>query len=59
MHVVDKTGMPALIVINEVKYFVAFTVLKRLLEQKKISIELFQHANVAIAKKYGVLQYYI
>ena len=46
-------------VINEIKYFAAFSALKRLLEQKKITLENCQLANVAIAEKYGVLEYYI
>ena len=46
-------------VINEIKYFAAFSVLKRLLEQEKITLENCQQANVAIAEKYGVLEYYI
>ena len=46
-------------VINEIKYFAAFSALKRLLEQEKITLENCQLANVAIAEKYGVLEYYI
>ena len=46
-------------VINEIKYFAAFSALKRLLEQKKITLENCQLANVAIAEKYGVLQCHI
>lgn len=43
-------------VINEIKYFTAFSALKRLLEQEKITLENCQQANVAIAEKYGVSQ---
>ena len=46
-------------VINEIKYFVAFSALKRLLEQEKITLENCQQANVAIAEKYGVSQLHI
>ena len=46
-------------VINEIKYFTAFSVLKKLLKQEKISLEYFQQANVAIAEKYGVSQFNI
>lgn len=41
-------------IINEIKYFIAFSVLKKLLKQEKISLEYFHQANVAIAEKYGV-----
>ena len=43
-------------VINEIKYFAAFSVLKQLLKQEKITLEYCQQANVAIAEKYGVSQ---
>ena len=46
-------------VINEIKYFAAFSALKRLLEQEKITLENWQLANVAIAEKYGVSQLHI
>ena len=41
-------------VINEIKYFAAFSALNRLLEQEKITLENCRLANVAIAEKYGV-----
>ena len=46
-------------VINEIKYFAAFSALKRLLEQEKITLENCQQANVAIAEKYGVSRLHI
>ena len=46
-------------VINEIKYFTAFSVLKKLLKQEKITLEYFQQANVAIAEQYGVSQFNI
>lgn len=46
-------------VINEIKYFTAFSVLKKLLKQEKITLEYCQQANVAIAEKYGVSQFNI
>lgn len=45
--------------INEIKYFVVFFAIKRLLEQEKITPENFQLANIALAEKYGVLPLYI
>ena len=50
---------PSAVLINEIKYYMAFSALKRLLEQEKITLENCQLANVAIAEKYGVLEYYI
>ena len=41
-------------VIKEIKYFVLFSTLKKLMEQGKITAEYCQQANVAIAEKYGV-----
>lgn len=46
-------------IINEIKYFIAFSALKKLLKQEKISLEYFHQANVAIAEKYGVSQFNI
>ena len=46
-------------VINEIKYFTAFSVFKKLLKQEKITMEHCQQANVAIAEKYGVSQFNI
>ena len=46
-------------VINEIKYYAAFSTLKRLLEQGKITLEQGQQVNTAIAEKYGVSLYTI
>ena len=59
MHVTYNPETLAQVVVNEIKYFVSFSVLKRLLEQEKIKFESFQQANIAIAEKYGVSQLYI
>ena len=45
--------------INEIKYFVMFFAIKRLLEQEKITLENFRLVNIALAEKYGVLPLYI
>ena len=44
-------------VLNEIKYYMACSALKRLAEAGKISHENRCRANVAIAEKYGVLPY--
>lgn len=59
MHITYNPETLAPVVVNEIKYFVSFSVLKRLLEQEKIKFESFQQANIAIAEKYGVSQLYI
>ena len=41
----------------EIKYFALFSVLKKLSQQGKLTAAYCQKANVAIAEKYGVLQY--
>lgn len=46
-------------VINEIKYFAAFSTLKRLLGQGKITLDQGQQVNTAIAEKYGVSLYTI
>ena len=59
MHITYNPETLAPVVVNEIKYFASFSVLKRLLEQEKITFESFQQANIAIAEKYGVSQLYI
>ena len=44
-------------VLNEIKYYMACSALKRLAEAGKISHENLRRANVAIAEQYGVLPY--
>ena len=56
--VISKTfGEPVLI--NEIKYYMAFSALKKLFLKGLITKENCDKANVAIAEKYGVLEYYI
>ena len=45
--------------ICEIEYFTAFSILKKLMEERKISLDAGQRANVAIAEQYGVLAYHI
>ena len=45
--------------ICEIEYFTAFSVLKKLMEERKSSLDAGQRANVAIAKQYGVSAYHI
>lgn len=59
MRVTYNPEAPALAVLNEIKYFAAFSALKQLLEQEKITLKHCQLANVAIAEKYGVSQLHI
>ena len=44
-------ALPGEKVIKEIKYFVLFSTLKKLMEQGKITAEYCQQANVAIAEK--------
>ena len=59
MHITYNPETLAPVVVNEIKYFASFSVLKRLLEQEKITLENCRLANVAIAEKYGVSQLHI
>lgn len=45
--------------ICEIEYFTAFSILKKLMEERKISLDAGQRANVAIAEQYGVSAYHI
>lgn len=50
---------PSTLLINEIKYYMAFSALKKLFLKGLITKENCEKANVAIAEKYGVLEYYI
>lgn len=42
--------------LNEIKYFITFITLKRLVEQGHFPVETARQANVALAETYGVFQ---
>ena len=46
---------PSAVLINEIKYYMAFSALKKLFLKGLITKENCDKANVAIAEKYGVL----
>lgn len=48
------TGTPTQEVMNEIQYFIALSVLKKLWKQGCIPLQECEKANVAIAEKYGV-----
>lgn len=56
MNIPYHSDAPSPFVVNEIRYYSAFSALKRLLEQGKITTENCQTANVALAEKYGVLR---
>ena len=59
MQVTYNPQEPSAVLINEIKYYMAFSALKKLFIQGLITKEDCEKANVAIAEKYGVLEYYI
>ena len=59
MQVTYNPDTPAIAVVNEIKYYMAFSALKRLFIKGLITKENCEKASVAIAEKYGVLEYYI
>lgn len=59
MKVTYNPQEPSAVLINEIKYYMAFSALKKLFIQGLITRENCEKANVAIAEKYGVLEYYI
>ena len=56
---VENDALNSWKLICEIKYFTAFSVLKKLTEKEKISLDAGQRANVAVAEQYGVLAYHI
>ena len=57
MQISYDPNVPAPAVLNEIKYYMACSVLKKFDEAGKISHENLRRANVAIAEQYGVLPY--
>ena len=51
--------IPSKQVINEIQYYIAFSALKKLLEQGRITIEQCQQANAVLAETYGTVLYTI
>ena len=50
---------PSNALINEIKYYMSFCVLKKLFIKEVITKENCEKSNVAIAEKYSVLEYRI
>ena len=57
MKKMEESHKPDSLVLCEIKYFTLFSALKKLSQQGKLTQAYCQKANVAIAEKYGVLQY--
>ena len=57
MKKMEESKTPNPLLLCEIKYFALFSALKKLSQQGKLTAAYCQKANVAIAKKYGVLQY--
>ena len=57
MRVTYNPEAPSLVVINEVKYYMAVSVLKKMLTNGIITPESYRKATVALAEKYGVSRY--
>ena len=54
MRVTYNPEAPSLVVINEVKYYMAVSVLKKMLTDGIIAPENYRKATVALAEKYRV-----
>lgn len=59
MRVTYNPEAPALAVLNEIKYYMALSVLKKMLADGVITSDNYKKAAVAIAEKYGVSQLHI
>ena len=57
MRVTYNPEAPSLVVINEVKYYMAVSVLKKMLTDGIIAPENSRKATVALAEKYRVSSY--
>ena len=57
MRVTYNPEAPSLVVINEVKYYMAVSILKKMLTNGIIALENYRKATVALAEKYRVSRY--
>lgn len=57
MRVTYNPEAPSLVVVNEVKYHMAISVLKKMLTNGTIAPENYRKATVALAEKYRVSRY--
>lgn len=57
MRVAYNPEVPALAVINEIKYYMAVSALKKMLADGVITQKNYSKATIAIAEKYRVLRY--
>lgn len=57
MRVTYNPEAPSLVVVNEVKYYMAISVLQKMLTNGIIAPENYRKATVAIAEKYRVSRY--
>lgn len=57
MRVTYNPEAPSLVVVNEVKYYIAVSVLKKMLTNGIITPESYRKATVALAEKYRVSRY--
>lgn len=57
MRVTYNPEAPSLFVVNEVKYYMAISVLKKMLTNGIIAPENYRKATVALAEKYRVSRY--
>ena len=57
MRVPYNPEAPALAVLNEIKYYMALSALKKMLADGIITSENYKKATVAIAERYRVLRY--
>ena len=57
MRITFNPEAPSLVVVNEVKYYMAVSALKKMLTNGIITPENYRKATVALAEKYRVLRY--
>ena len=57
MHIAYNPEAPALAVINEIKYYIAASALKKMLADGVITKRNYSKATIAVAEKYRVSRY--
>ena len=56
-RVTDNPEAPSPLIVNEIKYYMALSALKKMLADSVITSENYKKATVAIAERYRVLRY--
>ena len=59
MQTIYQPDRPSPMLIAEIQYFMAFSAVKKMVEQEKISIKAAKKMNLLLAERFGVRKYEI